>query len=216
MNPYRYCGNAPTDATDPSGSIKLSLVYHPGRLGKFGGFSSMVDWVVAPAAPPVKGAPSNANVYQAIENHASGDWPVGTWVVQTLHVSFDVHDEDGDAFDDPRDDGHWNYSEAWWIPPGRGGQGMKGRHFADTYWLPSGTSCAYGTIVFTGSLQLYTNITLPAAFTRENPDTNAHTLPSTTSTDAMANFNAALTAPVAHVVTVSWTLGGATTVSTRN
>ncbi len=131
-------------------------------------------------------------------------------------MSFQVTDASGKTVvNDPRDNGHWNYSEAWWIPPGSGGQGINTSHYADTYSLPTGPKDTCGTITFTGSVQLYVNIALPGAFVTPNPNTHAGRLPSTTTPNAMAGFGPmSVPSPVAHNVTVTWRPpGGKTKVS---
>ncbi len=194
----------------------LKLEQHLFSPGYWGAFSYPIDWHLSPVAPEIQG--TNATQFaKAIKEHASGYWPRGSWIVQHVHALFDVVTRIGGTITTvhiPADD-HWNYLEAWPVLPGRTANSLPGLTtvVADTYWLTKAEvtvddrradqdTC--GTITFIASACFYSNILLPAAFTRLNPETHAHELPATTDLEAMANIQPS-SPSVNHNLIVNWT-----------
>ncbi len=123
QNLYRYCGNDPLGAVDPTGTDTI-IVFQPqnpppelphwfdltarqhgepttGSWGQYGFVAT--DWRLSPAPPrPPRGA------------HV----PPDGWIIQHITASFnDWNPRTGRRIPDPRDDGLWNYWEAWVVPP---------------------------------------------------------------------------------------------------
>jgi RHS repeat-associated protein len=97
-NLYRYVNNSPTNATDPTGKKGFEIINKGIREGERGGFDVFANWHVSPA-PKAK-----------------------SWIIQKIHATFTAeYCDSGNSWkpiDDKRNDGKWDYWEAWPIEAG--------------------------------------------------------------------------------------------------
>ena len=210
-NLYRYCGNMPTQATDPSGMASrrwsastwyaLNATTKTVVPGDWGGFMTNLNWSVHPA--PLA-APTSLHL------------PTASWIVQHVTVSFDVKDagtkrpvkftrgSNGALIDD----GTWDYLEAWQVAPGKteavvGRVGTFTLPRDDTFRMPNGQRNTCGIIIMRGITMFYPNTRLPNDFDPGGV-VWAGSLYSTSNVDAMKEIAPRSISPVVHIVLATW------------
>jgi hypothetical protein len=102
--------------------------------------------------------------------------------------------------------GTFPYWEAWGVRSGKVYIGDTNQeHNADTYSDDSMGDSTKGSIVVTGVPEFFPNAVLPAHMKADNPDTQAHSLRSSTQDPGLANG----TGSIAHNLTATWECCGA-------
>ncbi|MGC2636022.1 MAG: hypothetical protein WA294_02515 [Acidobacteriaceae bacterium] len=97
--------------------------------------------------------------------------------------------------------GSFPYWEAWGVRSGKVYIGDTAQeHNADTYSDDSMGDSTKGSIVVTGVPEFFPNATLPAHMKADNPDTQAHSLRSSTQDPGLAGGTGA----IAHNLTATW------------
>ena len=111
----------------------------------------------------------------------------GGYVVQEITGSVTASHPDGRTYAADR-----HFWEAWYIPPGSQHTTLvlDGESYDDRFGVQGWTPGASGTMTTSATARFYPGIELPSTFIRNNPDTNAGRLPSTTQNPNLSNNDA--------------------------